>query len=476
MICVICIPSIIMYCISLSAFLARYVQDGNESAGFESGGKTEFDEDTGTESMTVNLPGMVIKKVTLNTTHVQEKAQDIRAIYEHANAMRESFAPFTKECVDALHPLVNFKYSSEVRTTAAQALLGPLFDVSCECAMAKKGDLQYQAFVKGSYFSILLSIVQQMQKEDDEDVETLSALADAMSSICYSGYTHKSGATNEHVAILSFTEAKNFVSELVKVMATCMTKRSSMIDFLTGSNSVNLDDDQKAEFKSILLEEAEILTGVVDSIGYTLKSLKEDFVPIFEEYICPVFGPLLTVKQATDERARLAAVCLFDDCVEHCGQDAASRYSPMLTEGILQGLDDSTNNGDIELKGASVYGVAQIARYAPKSTLNDVIGAITKKLLEIASSGNEETKEDYEASRLIENATSAIAALTLFQNSPFSDIPGVQKHNFLSIFLQNLPLREDEDEAKVSRNASTFFLLSYQTKNNFGAALSRGLL
>jgi hypothetical protein len=458
--------------LSFVEFRTRNDQDGSE-AGLQSGGQTEFDEDTGTESMTVNLPGMGIKKLTLNTTQIQEKAQAIRAIYEHANAMRTSFAPFTKECVDALLPLVNFKYSPEVRTAAAQAL-GPVFDAACECAISSKADIHY---VNISYASILLSIVQQIQLEDDDDVETLSALADTMSTICFSGYTHKCADKDEHVAILSFSEAKNFVGELVKVMAACMEKRSSMIQFLTGTNSVRLDDDQKAEYKSVLLEEAEILTGVVDSIGYTLKSLKESFVPIFEEYICPVFGPLLTVTQATDERARLAAVCLFDDCVEHCGKDAAARYSPMLTEGILQGLDDSTNNGDIELKGASVYGVAQIARHAPKSTLKNVIGSITEKLLEIASSGNEETKEDYEISRLIENASSAIAALTLFQNSPFSNVPGAQKRNFMSIFLQNLPIREDEDEAKVSRNSIfPFYIFLIKLKKIWHSIVTRAFV
>jgi hypothetical protein len=63
-----------------------------------------------------------------------------------------------------------------------------------------------------------------------------------------------------------------------------------------------------------------------------------------------------------------------------------------------------------------------------------VIGSFTEKLLEIASSGNEETKEDYEISRLVENASSAaIAELTLFQNSPFSNAAGAQKHTLMSV-------------------------------------------
>lgn len=90
----------------------------------------------------------------------------------------------------------------------------------------------------------------------------------------------------------------------------------------------------------------------------------------------------------------------------------------------------------------------------PKCALDNDFRSITEKLMVIASSGSEETKEDYELCRLIENASSAIATLTLFQNSPFSDIPSSQKQNFMSIFLQNLPIREDEDEAKVSMTFS----------------------
>lgn len=309
--------------------------------------------------MTVNLPGMGIKKLVLNTSQIQEKSQAIRAIYEHASAMRSSFAPYSKDCIDALLPLVYFKYSPEVRTTAAQAL-GPIFDAACECIDVNE---QYGSFVNDSFSSILQSIVQQIQKEDVDDVETLGTLADAMSTICYSGYTTtKSG--HKFVAVLNFNEAKKFICNLVTVVTACMKRRSTLIEFLSGRGSICLDHDQKAEYECVLREEAEVLTGAVDSIGYTLKSLNVDFVPIFEECICPVFGPLLTVNKATDERARLAAICLFDDCVEYCGKEAAARYSPLLVKGITESLDDVSNNGDIELKGAAVYGVAQIARHA----------------------------------------------------------------------------------------------------------------
>jgi hypothetical protein len=40
----------------------------------------EMDEDAGTESMTVAVPGRGLTKVTINTTKIQEKAQAARGV------------------------------------------------------------------------------------------------------------------------------------------------------------------------------------------------------------------------------------------------------------------------------------------------------------------------------------------------------------------------------------------------------------
>ena len=73
----------------------------------------------------------------------------------------------------------------------------------------------------------------------------------------------------------------------------------------------------------------------------------------------PVLGPALASN--ADIHASVSAMCLFDDCVEHCGQEAAAKYSTKLLLGVLMAFEDPS---DKDFAQTAVYGVAQIARYA----------------------------------------------------------------------------------------------------------------
>lgn len=46
--------------------------------------------------MTVALPGKGLKKVTINTTKMQEKSLAARAVYEHASALGAAFGPYAE--------------------------------------------------------------------------------------------------------------------------------------------------------------------------------------------------------------------------------------------------------------------------------------------------------------------------------------------------------------------------------------------
>lgn len=90
----------------------------------------------------------------------------------------------------------------------------------------------------------------------------------------------------------------------------------------------------------------------------SIKFLRSDALSLFESEVAPVLAPLLKAGGSSDARARFAAVCLFDDYVEHCGSVAASKFAPYLMEGALLGMDDTTNGQDVEVKQVSVYGIA----------------------------------------------------------------------------------------------------------------------
>ena len=69
-------------------------------------GDVTSDFESGTQSMTMKIPGVGVKTVTLNTDVIQEKSQASRALYEHAAALGEAFAPYAKVCAAAMIPNV----------------------------------------------------------------------------------------------------------------------------------------------------------------------------------------------------------------------------------------------------------------------------------------------------------------------------------------------------------------------------------
>eukprot|EP00554_Chaetoceros_debilis_P008282 CAMPEP_0194100128 /NCGR_PEP_ID=MMETSP0150-20130528/1111_1 /TAXON_ID=122233 /ORGANISM="Chaetoceros debilis, Strain MM31A-1" /LENGTH=1242 /DNA_ID=CAMNT_0038786455 /DNA_START=30 /DNA_END=3758 /DNA_ORIENTATION=- len=412
------------------------ISEGNESTVCN---QSEFDEDAGTETMTFSVPGMGIKKLVLNTTQIHEKVETSKSLSVLAMAMGASFGPYTSECLKSLIPLLKFKYSPEVRSSTSLAVTA-IFESACQYAVSPECNLAATSIPNHSYTTILMTIVEQLRVEDADDIETLCSLSDAMRSVAYCAYDNKN-ETGVPVATLTVAASKKLVTEIISAFHACLLRRQSLIHVTCGGK---LDQDQNAEYENLLDCESEFLTGLVDTIGYTLKSTKEAFAPIFDTIIVPFFGPLLHSSNNQDVKARFAAICLFDDCVEHCGVSAAIKHSPMLAAAISEGIQDA----DVEVREASVYGLAQIARRAPNS-LHDNVASLIQHSMVFAKEGTIHSKEEIENVRIVENSASALAALTLFPHSPFQKVQSFPRAEILNSFIANLPIENDFDEAKI---------------------------
>jgi len=451
------VPHVLPHLLSIAREKADVsVTDGIEADLSSTSSGPQHDSVTGTEHLTVSLPGIGVKRLTLHTTQIQNKALACRAIYEHAASMGPSFAPYSTTCISALIPLVSFKYSAEVRTTAAQAL-GPVFESLCEATGENSGGggATITSVAPGAAFEpIVVAMARQLRSEEEDDPETCAALADALSVVCCAAYGSAGGEGGGR-AVLTVGRAGSLVEDLVRSVESCLKHRAGVISRLSsgGGGGEGVDEDRRAEYEQILVEGADFLTGLTDSIGYTLKSLRGDFVSIFDRWIHPTFGRLFT-EDCRDDRARLAAICLFDDCVEHCGSAAAAKYGPVLLDGIVRVMNDPNPTPDhedgIELREASVYGIAQLARHAPGGTLSSAFPQLLRCLLAIAEEGRRKGKDDIHNLRLVENSSSALATLCLFTGSPFKSVGGFDRKDAMDVFLANLPLLEDDDEAKVS--------------------------
>ena len=413
--------------------LATAPTDVEFSEGDERGLEAGQEYDDEGESMTIAVPGRGLTKVTINTTKMQEKSLALRAIYEHAVALGPSFGPFAKACLDAFVPLVAFRYSSEIRATAAQALAA-VFEAACAFGEEETMEIP-RAFLPLA----AKAIATQSLEEDAVDMENVFALADSLSDILRSVYVRL--GSHGHVLLnnLNLDDAKLIVQKCMESMVACLKRRSLITQRMVNASSEDELDDCQRE----LDHEGELLMPLVDSVGYTLKFFKQAFVPIFETEVAPVLGQYL--RAGHDIPARVSAVCLFDDCVEHCGGEAAAKFAPQLVEGAVRGMDPASNGGNEDLTRASIYGIAQIARFAQSSVLASYAPPIVNRLVSYATA---ETQEDSNPA-IQENAVSALASLVLFEKSPFRGSSLIKRETALRIFLSSLPLREDEDEAKI---------------------------
>ena len=383
--------------------------------------------------MTVAIPGRGFTKVSINTTKIQEKSQAIRSLYELAAALGGHFGPYAEDSIRALLPNMKFPMP-DVRGVSAQTI-SAVFDSAC--AHGEHVGMK----VPRKYFPLLAhSIADQISKEDTSEVETLQPLADSLSDIYYTAYRYGANPIgNDIIADFRVQNANYSVQCSMNAMVSCLKRRADLVDIMKETS----DEDQLEYYESQLQLEEALLTPLVDSTGYVLKFLREEFVPTFDKFVAPVLSPYLA--SIADMRATVSAVCLFDDCVEHCGPQAAAKYSPQLLQGVVLALGMSVEDSDSDLLRAAVYGVAQMARYAPSSVLEPQIQNIIHRLLAFTSGSKDEAGENI---ALAENSVSALASLVLF--GPFGHMKFLNKNLVIDTFLQYLPLEQDEDEAKVS--------------------------
>jgi hypothetical protein len=108
----------------------------------------------------------------------------------------------------------------------------------------------------------------------------------------------------------------------------------------------------------------------------------------------------------------------------------------------MLGLTRSTNGQDEELKQASIYGVAQMARHAPSDVLAPHIQSIISHLVSITNAFERIRGEQcgFRERRF---------CFTLADwKRPFKSTSFVKHDTVLNTFLASLPLRNDADEAK----------------------------
>jgi hypothetical protein len=351
-------------------------------------------------------------------------------MYEHAVALRGCFGSYSDICFQTFLPLLSYKFSAALPVASALTL-SAVFDASSESC---------DSSVPRKYFVQLVTEISRQLDSDQNDHESRLGFAESLCDILRTVYLLEQDHREEILGACSIENLETLVRSAMSSMASCLERRKSTTLRLHDKDV--LDGDDLNEFNNRLQLEQNLLTQLVDSVGYILKVTKEHFFPIFENVVFPVLSPYL--QDEYDIRARLSAICLFDDAVEHCGSEAANKFASHLAAAAIIGLDDTTNKGDEDLKSASIYGIAQISRKTNGDTLRPGAMRIVQQLVALIN----RPKEESENHVIYENAMSCLASLILIGNAPFRTSGFVKHEDFVNRFLSSLPLREDVDEAK----------------------------
>lgn len=390
------------------------------------------DDDLDIQTMTVAVPGRGLSRVTINTTKIQEKTQAIRALYEHVVALEASFEPYLVECFESILPLIAFRFSSDVRVAAVQTVAA---------ALSVSLNLEGNHSSSTKFLPIAAQLISKQLTEEGDNMDTLFPMIESLSEIFRNCYYVDVDLRDHLLKCLDLVHIGSVVRVCMDLLKDCLQRRNQLASILLGEESSLLGVDEIEEYESNLQKEQEVLTPLVDTVGYLLKMTKQQFIPLFESLIAPILAPYLQLS--IDTRARVAAVCLFDDVVEHCSPAGADTYSSYLLGAAMLGINDATNGQDIDLKSASIYGIAQIARKAP-SVLLPHANTILHQLAAITNV----RKDEVESLRIYENAVSCLASLLLFDTATIP-VPDHEKKIFLKTFLESLPLSHDPDEAKL---------------------------
>jgi hypothetical protein len=401
----------------------------------DQGEDLQRDDETGTESAVINMGAGIFKRVTLNTHAVQQKQQAASMLFDFAANLKEHLGGFLQPALQALLPMVTNKHSSDIRSAASLAL-GKVFEAYVHCG--SKGIISPETQTTAMNVSIG-KLVEALKGECNQDARAAAAEAmrDALQVLVESAPERPDGSRdgNSLKCKPDLQQAQEISTQLLPLCADALGRRSDKEQSFLSSEV--LEEEDKESFMEEIEAEEDFIATIVDAIGQLLKLHGEAFMPYFDQAVAPYFVQFLDGK--TPPGLQVISVCLIDDVLEYGGA-SGQRYSENCLSQFLQNLQAD----HAVLRQCSSYGIAQIAKHSPaaiEARMAEVLQSLCA--LSTAEGAREEDNEG-----ATENCLFALGNM-LAQRKPWNCSP-VGRAQVGSMWLDSLPLRADELEAKMA--------------------------
>lgn len=394
----------------------------------------EEDDNTKLVSKVMDLGQGNYKRVTLNHYAVQQRQQAARLLFEFASSMKGHLKGYLPRAMQAILPLVTCRHSSETRAASTGAL-SKLFEAYLDAAKLGFVSAGECIPVMNACTQALLTAIR-----GESNVDARQSAAEALGDVfkaCYeSGDEDTNGIRSNFVVTPALSDCSQLVANIMKLCAESVERRKAKEDAIAGNEG--LDEEDKEAFDEELEIEEDTLKCLVDSMGQLLKLHKEAFMPIFDSHIAAAFSVFLSPQQPAT--LQIVSICMIDDAIEFGGAPA-HKYIPQALSVFVRNI---THSNPV-LRQCSVYGIAQAARVCPDIFAQHV-STIVPALVALVRQPNARD-EDNEA--ITENAIYCLGVLCAMPQYKCLSW-GIDAKDVTGLWLQSLPLRQDEIEAKVS--------------------------
>lgn len=395
----------------------------------------------------ITLGGGVKKRVTLNTHSVQQKNQAARIIYEFAVSLRGNLRNYIIPSLQALLQLVTEKHSADIRSSASLAI-SKTFDAYLHAIAIGSLDNSEVVDVLNSCVAKLLEA---LKGEINSTSRTCAAesLRDVLTACYTSGVETADGLRDDFLAKPSLDVSKAIANDVMKQCGDCLQRRKEKELAVSKHEGYDAEDVANSLIEE-LEEEDELLSILVDAIGFLLKLHGEAFMDYFDQTVAPAFSVYLSPSQP--EALQAVAVCLVDDAIEFGGSSSLKYISNMLPV-----LLRNSQSEHVTLRQCSVYGIAKACCVAPE-LIKDYLVPVINCIMEMIDDPLADEEEKVGAT---ENAIFALGAIctnpiyreaiaTASKEDRANGATAINISNFMSRWLTHLPLKNDEQEAKMA--------------------------
>ena len=232
-------------------------------------------------------------------------------------------------------------------------------------------------------------------------------------------------------------------------------------DKKTGDGKIYSDDEDDDESKD---EEVEGIKEQIDEIENVLTSFSEFFGALFDthkNYTLEIVDKIIKdylpkyFKDNSSSFEKTLGLLLVDDMAEFLKQEIIEN----IWDNICAILIKYSNNKDDEVRNAACYGLGVFSQSTTKNfmkyykdILSNIISAINMPI--DANLPKNEKKEKRFAK---DNAVSALGKILKYHESEL----GTDADNILDLWINNMPITQDEDEGKINNQ----FLLDILMKD-----------